>query len=57
MVRVGGGWETLEHYLIKHNPVLTVEHRRKNSIDFLDGDDFNNNDKFLFIKGQYKTPQ
>ena len=54
MVRVGGGWETLEHYLIKHNPILVKEHKRKNSIDFLSGDDVVSG-KFLYIKSKYKT--
>ncbi|XP_052240834.1 growth arrest-specific protein 2-like isoform X2 [Dreissena polymorpha] len=55
MVRVGGGWDTLEHYLVKHNPVFAVEHRRKGSIDFLNGDDVLDNDKFLYIKAKYKS--
>ncbi|KAL4232467.1 1 3-beta-glucanosyltransferase [Mactra antiquata] len=54
MVRVGGGWDTLEHYLIKHNPISAVEHRRKGSIDFLDGDDVVSG-KFLYIKSKYKS--
>ena len=54
MVRVGGGWETLEQYLIKHNPVLVKEHKRRNSIDFLAGDDVVSG-KFLYIKSKYKT--
>ncbi|XP_045196555.1 growth arrest-specific protein 2-like isoform X2 [Mercenaria mercenaria] len=54
MVRVGGGWDTLEHYLIKHNPVFAVEHRRKSSIDYLEGEDVLEG-KFLYIKSKYKT--
>ncbi|XP_060555409.1 growth arrest-specific protein 2-like isoform X2 [Ruditapes philippinarum] len=54
MVRVGGGWDTLEHYLMKHNPVLAVEHRRRNSIDYLEGEDVLEG-KFLYIKSKYKT--
>lgn len=54
MVRVGGGWDTLEHYLIKHNPVFAVEHRRRNSIDYLEGEDVLSG-KFLYIKSKYKT--
>ena len=54
MVRVGGGWDTLEHYLIKHNPVLAIEHKRKSSIDFLNGDDVLDG-KFLYMKSKYKS--
>ncbi|XP_052807514.1 growth arrest-specific protein 2-like isoform X1 [Mya arenaria] len=55
MVRVGGGWDTLEHYLLTHNPVFTSEHRRKGSIDFLAGDNVLDGDKFLHIKAKYKS--
>lgn len=53
MVRVGGGWDTLEHYLIKHNPIFTVEHRRRSSIDYLEGEDVLEG-KYLYIKSKYK---
>jgi len=55
MVRVGGGWDTLDHYLMTHNPVSAVEHRRKGSIDFLGGEKILEDDKFLHIKAKYKS--
>lgn len=48
MVRVGGGWDTLENYLLHHRPIEVFEHRRgggqkENALD----------KKYLYIKSQY----
>lgn len=32
MVRVGGGWDTLEHYLDKHDPCRCQRHRGDTSL-------------------------
>ncbi|XP_076466475.1 growth arrest-specific protein 2-like [Babylonia areolata] len=48
MVRVGGGWNTLEHYLLHHDPVQVYEYRHSASPD-KDGD------KYLVIKSRYKS--
>jgi hypothetical protein len=37
MVRVGGGWDTLEHYLQQHDPCKFIEYRRS---DVTDGPSF-----------------
>jgi len=29
MVRVGGGWDTLEHYLVQHDPSKITEFQRR----------------------------
>ena len=61
MVRVGGGWDTLEHYLETHDPCRTIEMCRPqinathNNIhdltDVVEGED-----KYLYIKSKYKSP-
>ncbi|XP_046326246.2 growth arrest-specific protein 2-like [Haliotis rufescens] len=52
MVRVGGGWDTLEHYLIHHDPSQVYTFHRSNSRDnILDNVD---GDRFLYVRGKYK---
>ena len=51
MVRVGGGWDTLDHYLATHDPCRIMEVRRAPSNGNLTAED----DKFLFIQGKYKV--
>ena len=46
MVRVGGGWDTMEHYLATHDPCKILEFKRN-----LD------EGKFLHIKGKYTRKQ
>ncbi len=61
MVRVGGGWDTLEHYLETHDPCRTIEMCRaavnantKNIPDLTDM--VEEEDKYLYIKSKYKSP-
>ena len=54
MVRVGGGWDTLHHYIATHDPCKIIEFKRNGSLNNIaaaapDGD------KFLYIKGKYKS--
>ncbi|XP_060080006.1 growth arrest-specific protein 2-like isoform X1 [Ylistrum balloti] len=51
MVRVGGGWDTLEHYLIHHNPVQVFEHRRPNTAN----GSHDSTSKYLCFKSKYKS--
>ncbi|KAL3882500.1 hypothetical protein ACJMK2_028837 [Sinanodonta woodiana] len=51
MVRVGGGWNTLEDYLVHHNPVTVTEHKRRQSYNALEDD---LDDKYLHIRAKYK---
>ncbi|XP_013388082.1 growth arrest-specific protein 2 isoform X1 [Lingula anatina] len=44
MVRVGGGWDTFEHFLAKHDPCKVIEFERE-TID----------DKYLVIQSKYKS--
>jgi hypothetical protein len=47
MVRVGGGWDTLVHYLLTHDPCKITEFKRQ-----IAGGD---NAAYLHIRGKYKT--
>jgi hypothetical protein len=47
MVRVGGGWDTLDHYLIKHDACRITEFQRYNN-------SLASGDKLLHIQGRYK---
>ncbi|XP_041354342.1 growth arrest-specific protein 2-like [Gigantopelta aegis] len=53
MVRVGGGWDTLEHYLLHHNPHQVFVFSHSNSEDNI----LHNvgGDHFLYIKAKYKS--
>jgi hypothetical protein len=35
MVRVGGGWETLQYYILRHDPCKVKEFRRADGKPFL----------------------
>ncbi|XP_061168322.1 growth arrest-specific protein 2-like isoform X1 [Saccostrea echinata] len=50
MVRVGGGWDTLEHYLIHHRPVQVFEHKR-----LIVGEPPDIGNKYLYFKSKYKS--
>ncbi|KAK3098942.1 hypothetical protein FSP39_024524 [Pinctada imbricata] len=50
MVRVGGGWDTLENYLVHHTPVEVFEHRRPAT-----GDPKDIGNKYLYFKSKYKS--
>ncbi|XP_072045974.1 growth arrest-specific protein 2-like isoform X2 [Amphiura filiformis] len=51
MVRVGGGWDTLQHFLTRHEAVKTSKVDR-NSIKSLDGNSVP--DEFYVIQAKYK---
>ena len=51
MVRVGGGWDTLQHYIATHDPCKIMEFKRNGSTSSDKKDD----DKFLYIRGKYKS--
>lgn len=51
MVRVGGGWDTFENYLLHHDPIQVYEFRRPASRD----SSRNNFDGYLVIKSKYKS--
>ncbi|CAC5371313.1 unnamed protein product [Mytilus coruscus] len=50
MVRVGGGWDTLENYLEHHIPKQVFEHRRD-----IHGEPKNDANKYLYFKSQYRS--
>lgn len=50
MVRVGGGWDTLENYLIHHRPVEVFEHKR-----LVPGEPHDVGNKYLYFKSKYKS--
>ncbi|XP_048769349.1 growth arrest-specific protein 2-like isoform X2 [Ostrea edulis] len=50
MVRVGGGWDTLENYLIHHRPVQVFEHKR-----LIVGEPPDIGNKYLYFKSKYKS--
>lgn len=50
MVRVGGGWDTLENYLEHHIPVQVFEHRRN-----IHGEPPSDAHKYLCFKSQYRS--
>ncbi|CAH1798628.1 unnamed protein product [Owenia fusiformis] len=68
MVRVGGGWDTLQHYIQTHDPCRIMEMKRAGSKgSLLDADEVKRkvgsragsmediaDEKFLVIKGRYK---
>nr|XP_022290398.1 growth arrest-specific protein 2-like [Crassostrea virginica] len=50
MVRVGGGWDTLENYLIHHRPVEVFEHKR-----LVVGEPHGIGNKYLYFKSKYRS--
>ena len=50
MVRVGGGWDTLENYLIHHRPVEVFEHKR-----LVVGEPHDIGNKYLYFKSKYRS--
>jgi len=52
MVRVGGGWDTLSHYLSTHDPCRIVRFPKTGSISSVISDP---DDAFLVIQGKYKS--
>ncbi|KAG1650819.1 Growth arrest-specific protein 2 [Nymphon striatum] len=50
MVRVGGGWDTLEHFLSRHDPHQVIVMNRKGSASEV----FTDSDPFLHIKAKYR---
>ncbi|XP_052086746.1 growth arrest-specific protein 2-like isoform X1 [Mytilus californianus] len=50
MVRIGGGWDTLENYLEHHIPKQVFEHRRD-----IHGEPKNDANKYLYFKSQYRS--
>ena len=60
MVRVGGGWDTLEHFLTRHDPcqikVVTRSSITRSPADS-SGPSINNSaKKFLHIHAKYRSP-
>ena len=49
MVRVGGGWDTLQHYIVTHDPCRIKQFRR-------DGNPAKSTHQadFLHVKGRYR---
>ncbi|CAL1298242.1 unnamed protein product [Larinioides sclopetarius] len=58
MVRVGGGWDTLEHFLSRHEPCQVIVVNRKNSLsdEYISLACNGSPDSFLHIRAKYKTP-
>lgn len=58
MVRVGGGWDTLEHFLSRHEPCQVIVVNRKSSLsdEYISLSCNGSPDSFLHIKGKYKSP-
>jgi hypothetical protein len=57
MVRVGGGWDTFENYLMHHDPVQVFQFDREGSRDNLKEKPVtkNNFEGYLVIKSKYKS--
>lgn len=67
MVRVGGGWDTLEHFLMRHDPCQVRAFSRENTPPPLiskhnnnninnNNINNNNNNDFLHIRAKYRSP-
>ncbi|GFQ88582.1 growth arrest-specific protein 2 [Trichonephila clavata] len=58
MVRVGGGWDTLEHFLSRHEPCQVIVVNRKNSLsdEYISLACNGSPDSFLHIRAKYKSP-
>lgn len=50
MVRVGGGWDTLDHFLLRHDPCQVKVVSRDSP------DRPTNASKFLHIRAKYRSP-
>lgn len=57
MVRVGGGWDTFENYLMHHDPIHVFEFHREGSRENLPKPTVtkNNFEGYLVIKSKYKS--
>ncbi|EFN83568.1 Growth arrest-specific protein 2 [Harpegnathos saltator] len=53
MVRVGGGWDTLEHFLARHDPCQVRVLNRESTPPPAHG---NKHDSFLHIRAKYRSP-
>ncbi|XP_015905959.1 growth arrest-specific protein 2 isoform X2 [Parasteatoda tepidariorum] len=58
MVRVGGGWDTLEHFLSRHEPCQVIVVNRKPSLsdEYISLACNGSPDSFLHIRAKYKSP-
>ncbi|XP_054709527.1 growth arrest-specific protein 2-like [Uloborus diversus] len=58
MVRVGGGWDTLEHFLSRHEPCQVIVVNRKSSLsdEYISLACNGSPDSFLHIRAKYKSP-
>ncbi|KAG8194254.1 hypothetical protein JTE90_024583 [Oedothorax gibbosus] len=59
MVRVGGGWDTLEHFLSRHEPCQVIVVNRKTtslSDEYISLACNGSPDSFLHIRAKYKSP-
>lgn len=58
MVRVGGGWDTLEHFLSRHEPCQVIVVNRKASLsdEYISLACNGSPDSFLHIRAKYKSP-
>ncbi|KFM74671.1 Growth arrest-specific protein 2, partial [Stegodyphus mimosarum] len=59
MVRVGGGWDTLEHFLSRHEPCQVIVVNRKSSSlsdEYISLACNGSPDSFLHIRAKYKSP-
>lgn len=52
MVRVGGGWDTLDHFLLRHDPCQVKVVSRES----LTPDRPANSPKYLHIRAKYRSP-
>lgn len=50
MVRVGGGWDTLDHFLLRHDPCQVKVIKRDSP------DRPTNASNFLHIRAKYRSP-
>lgn len=53
MVRVGGGWDTLEHFLARHDPCQVRTLNRESTPPSPHG---NKHSNFLPIRAKYRSP-
>ena len=54
MVRVGGGWDTLSHYLSTHDPCRVIRFPKAGSTSSVSSE---HDDAFLVIQSKYKPSQ
>ena len=55
MVRVGGGWETLDHFLIRHDPCQVRNFSRENTPTPLKNNSKHASTGFLHITSKYRS--